>query len=236
MSKILLLDIETMAAKAYVWSLWGDNIGVNQLIEPSRVICWAAKWLGEKETEFAAEWAGGRKRMLRRIFKLLQQSDAVLTYNGDKFDLPKLMGEFAVAHMGHPGPITSIDLYKTSRKLGFISNKLEFVAPHLRIGEKVKHAGFPLWKGVDNGNPASQELMEAYNREDTALLEELYMFLRPFVKNHPFLGETDSRHCPVCEGSRVQKRGSRRTKAFVIERLQCQDCGSWSDGTRRKVG
>jgi hypothetical protein len=236
-SDILLLDIETLPGTAYVWSLWGENVPVQQLVTPSRVVCWSAKWLGKPEVLFGAEWKGGHNRMLRQIHRLLSRADAVITYNGDKFDLPKLHGEFLLAGLDMPGGgATSIDLYKTAKKLGYISNKLVFVAPLLSIGEKESTGGFDLWRKVDQGNKQAQKDMESYNKQDTVLLESLYYKLRPYIKNHPYLGDVDGRHCPACESPHIQKRGVRRTKGFIIERLHCQECGSWSDGTRRKAG
>lgn len=235
MPNILMLDIETVPGTAYVWSLWGENVPLERLNTPSRVVCWAAKWVGKPTILFDAEWLHGHDHMLHGIWELLNEADAVLTYNGDKFDLPKLMGEFAAAGLGSPGPLTSIDLYKTAKKLGFISNKLEFVAPHLGIGEKVKHSGFRLWRGVDSGDPKAQAEMEKYNKQDTRLLERLYKRLMPFIKNHPYLGEGRPEACPACRSKRVQRRGVRRTKSFLIERLHCQACGAWSDGKRSKI-
>jgi hypothetical protein len=232
-NKILLLDIETAPTIAYVWRLYDENIGVEQIVEPTRLICWSAKWLGDKNTMFAATW--NDPLCLRKIHDLLSNADAVVTYNGDKFDLPKLMGEFAKEDLGNPGPLASIDLYKTVRKLGFASGKLEFVAPYLGVGNKVKHEGFRLWRQVLDGVPAAQDKMEKYNRQDTRLLEKLYKRLRPFIKNHPYLGYGKPSSCPVCASPRVQKRGTRRTRCFIIERLHCQACGHWPDGRRSKI-
>lgn len=235
MSKILLLDIETAPTVAYVWRMYDENIGVEQIIKPTRITCWSAKWVGQSGVMFASEWTHSREHMLKMILNLLAESDAVITYNGDKFDLPKLMGEFAVAGLGSPGPLTSIDLYKTVRKLGFQSSKLQFAAPHLGIGEKVANEGFRLWRGIEEGDPDARRKMERYNKQDTRLLEKLYKTLRPFVKNHPYLGEGKASECPACGSHKVQKRGQRRTKSFFIERLHCQACGTWSDGRRRKA-
>ena len=233
--KILLLDIETAPTVAYVWRLYDENISVEQIIKPTRTICWSAKWVGQKDVIFAAEWTVGREAMLRLISELLEEADAVVTYNGDKFDLPKLMGEFAKEGLGSPGPVTSIDLYKTVKKLGLQSGKLQFVAPFLGVGEKVKHEGFRLWRDVEDGEPRALAKMERYNKQDTRLLEKLYKRLRPFITNHPYLGFGKPAECPACTSSRVQKRGVRRTKSFIIERIHCQACGSWSDGVRSKV-
>lgn len=233
--RVLLLDIETLPGDAYVWSLWGENIPLDRLKQPSRVICWAAKWYGKRGVVFASEWDDGRSGMLAGIHSLLSEADAVVTYNGDKFDLPKLMGEFAKDKMGSPGPLTSIDLYKTVRKLGYISNKLEHVAPLLGVGEKVKHEGFRLWKGVDEGCEKARKKMERYNKQDTRLLEDLYTVLIPFITNHPYLHDTPPTACPACGSDHVQRRGTRRTKSFVIERFQCQSCGGWHQGKRSKI-
>lgn len=235
MSNILLLDIETAPTVAYVWRLYDENIGVEQIIKPTRITCWSAKWIGKPTMMFASEWTHGRSMMLRMIHDLLGEADAVITYNGDKFDLPKLMGEFAVEGIGSPGPLTSIDLYKTVRKLGLQSSKLQFAAPHLGIGEKVANEGFRLWRGIEEGDEEARRKMERYNKQDTRLLEKLYKKLRPFVKNHPYLGVGRSDSCPACESTRIQRRGVRRTKSFLIERLHCQACGAWSDGKRSKI-
>jgi len=234
-NKILMLDIETLPGTAYVFSLWDHHIPLERLKTPPRVVCWSAKWLGKKEMYFSAEWLHGRASMLERIHVLLDEADAVVTYNGDKFDLPKLMGEFAGARLRSPGPLTSIDLYKTARKLGYISNKLEFVTKHFGIGEKIKHEGFRLWKRVDQGDPIARRKMEVYNKQDVRLLDRLYKYLRPYIKNHPYLGQAKARCCPTCGSKKVQKRGTRRTKSFFIERLHCQACGAWGDGVRTKV-
>jgi hypothetical protein len=233
--KILLLDIETRPTLAYVWRLYDENVAVEQIVEPTRMICWAAKWAGESEVVFAAEW-GGRARMVRTLHSLISKADAVITYNGDKFDLPKINGEFLLAGLPPAPPIPSIDLYKTVKRLGFASGKLAFVAPLLKIGEKVKHAGFRLWREVMDGLPAARAEMERYNKQDTRLLDKLYRTLRPYIKSHPYLGTGIAPECPACGSKKVQKRGVRRTKSFFVERLHCQDCGSWSDGVRTKAG
>jgi len=77
--------------------------------------------------------------------------------------------------------------------------------------------------------------MERYNKQDARMLEKLYPKLRPYIKNHPYLGVGRPSECPACNSSRVQRRGLRRTKSFLIERLHCQACGSWFDGVRSKI-
>ena len=41
--RLLVLDVETRPNLAYVWKIWDENIGINQIEESTEVICWAAK-------------------------------------------------------------------------------------------------------------------------------------------------------------------------------------------------
>jgi len=88
--KILLLDIETSPNTAHVWGLWQQNVSINQLQESSYVMCWAAKWLGEKEIFFDSVHQSSDKKMLKRIYTMINEADAVVHYNGTKFDMPTL--------------------------------------------------------------------------------------------------------------------------------------------------
>ena len=233
--KILTIDMETKPALAYVWGLFDQNISLNQLVSPSAPICFAAKFVGEKDIHFHSDWTDGHTGMIKAAHRLLSEADAVVTYNGDSFDLKKFRGEFLLEGLAPPPPLTSIDLLKSVKKLGFQSNKLAFIGPLLKVGNKVKHEGFELWTAVMDGDVAAQKRMEKYCIGDVRLTETLYHKLRPYVFNHPHLGDTGAHACGACGSSRLQKRGLRRTKAFSIQRLQCQACGSWSDGSRKKV-
>lgn len=233
--KILILDIETRPATAYVWRLWDENVGLEQLIDAGGMICFGARWFGTKEEFLYSDWEHGHEEVVRQAHRLISEADAVVTYNGDRFDLPKLQGEFLLHDLPPPPPVTSIDAIKTVKKFGFLMNRLAYIGPLLKVGAKIKHEGFSLWKSVMAGDEKAQKRMEKYCMQDVRLLEKLYRFIRPYVKNHPHLGEKDSTACGACGSHKVHSRGYRRTKAFKIQRLQCQTCGSWSDGKRTKV-
>lgn len=233
-TKVLTLDIETKPAVAYIWRLFDENISIDQLISPSAPICFSAKFLGEKEVRFYSDWEHGHEEMVKKAHELISEADAIVTYNGDKFDLPKLRGEFLLQGLTPPPPVTSIDIYKAVRKLGFQSNRLAFIGPFLKVGAKVKNEGFSLWSKVLDGDEAARKRMKTYCIGDTKLTERVYELLRPYIHNHPHLGDTSGQACGACGSLHLQKRGQRRTKSFLIQRLQCQDCGSWQDGARKK--
>lgn len=234
-SKILVIDVETSPNLVYSWGLYKQNISLPQIVKPSQIICFAAKYVGEKEIFFYSEWEHGRKAMLEAAHSLLMEADAVVGYNQAAFDLPKFTGEFLLAGMQPPPPPTNIDLLKAVKKFGFLSNKLAFVGPLLSIGSKTKHAGFELWAKVMDGDDASRKKMKAYNIQDVKLTEQLYKRILPYIPTHPTLGDTKKGTCPACGSNKIQSRGYRRTKSFKTQRLHCQSCGSWHNGVRSKV-
>lgn len=233
--KILFYDIETRPMLVEAWGLRDQNIALNQVREFGGVMCFAAKWYGQKKIHFHADWKGGHEEMLAAMHGLWSEADAVCGYNNDRFDNKKMRGEFVRHDMEPPPPVASIDLYKTvAQQFSFDSHKLDHVSRLLGIGSKVKHEGHELWTRVLAGDEKAQRTMERYNRQDTKLTEALYDKLRPYIKNHPHLGIGNSDACPACGSLNVQKRGYAFTRCFEVQRLQCQDCAHWYQGKRSK--
>lgn len=236
--RILLLDIETAPHQVYVWGLWDQNVALNQIIEVGRTLCWAAKWYGEDEEPISWDWElSGKKSMIKAVHKMMSQADVIVTYNGLKFDIPTLNNEFIKHGLDPIRPNKHIDLLRTARaQFRLASNKLSYLAEYLKLGKKIAHKGFSLWAGCLAGDRNDWDTMVEYNIGDVDLLEKVYTRLRPWVKNHPDVSvDNTQEHCAACGSESVQKRGERRTKAFSIVRLHCQDCGSWTDGSKRKI-
>jgi len=227
--KILALDIETLYLTAGVWGVWGVNVGLEQLFDNGKVLCWAAKWIGKRDMFY------GEHRdldFLQRIHALLDEADAVLTYNGKRFDVPMLNREFLKAGMSPPSPYKQIDLLETMKKqFKFPSNKLQHVSSELGIGSKTKHEGFSLWTKCEAGDPKAWELMERYNKQDVRLLEKLYNKTKAWTVGHPNQNTHGKNGvCPVCGGKHLQSRGTYKTATGIYPRLQCVSCGKWSRG------
>lgn len=227
--KILALDIETAPNLAYVWGLFNQNIGINQIDTTGYVMCWAAKWVGEEEIMFESIFNVSPKRMLRKIHKLLSEADVVIHYNGRKFDIPTLNKEFVLNGLTPPAPYKQVDLFQTCRRVfRFVSNKLDFVAQQLGIGHKVRHEGHELWVKCMAKDPEAWGRMEEYNKQDVVLLEHLYNRLLPWIPNHPNRAvEAGKICCPACGSTNYNYRGYYPAKQHEYRRIRCMDCGKW---------
>lgn len=230
--QLLLIDIETAPHKVYAWGLWGQDISIDKIVEPGYTMCWAAKWYKKKGVIFDSIHKSKPENMVKNAHDLIDQADAVIHYNGTRFDIPTLNQEFILHGLTPPSPVTQIDLLHTARKkFRLPSNKLDYVARHLGLEGKVKHVGMELWKGCMDGDDKCWRDMERYNKRDVTLLEEVYDRLLPWIDNHPNRGlwDGDSRlTCTNCGGKNLTKQGTRRSKTNTYQQYQCQDCGSWN--------
>lgn len=235
--RILLLDIETKPALVYTFKLHEQHVGYKQLVDGQHggTICVGVGWHGERKVQVFSDWQHGHREMLEQVHALLCEADAVATYNGARFDIPKLQGEFLLAGLEPPPPPTQIDIYKTVRKMGLISSKLDYIAPALGLGGKVKHEGLDMWIAVMNGCPKAQRKMARYCAGDVRLLGEVYERIKPFITDLPHLRDLRADFCAACGSNHLQHRGFRRTRSFRIERIQCQACGAWASGKRVAV-
>lgn len=234
--KRLAIDIETSPNIGDVWSLWNQNISLSQLRESTRLLCFAAQWEGG-DVEFYSEWGNGREEMVRAAYKLLCEADAIVHYNGIKFDRRHLNREMREVVGFPPSPYKQIDLLReVKREFSFPSYKLEYVAQALGVGSKVKHEGHELWVKVMAGDRKAQIDMERYCCQDTALLFPVWYKVRPWIANPSVGAMTGEDVCPTCGSEDLRREGHAFLLTGKYQRYQCRECGTWSRGTRRVSG
>lgn len=236
--KILIVDIETRPSLAYIWRVWQENIGVDQLIQPTEMFSWAAKWVGVDGVKFASTYHDGKKKMVQSIWKLLDEADCVMHFNGRKFDIPHIQREFLEMGLLPPSPYRQIDLIEAVRKqFRFTSNRLAHVSRVLGLEGKVEHEGFPLWVKCMNGDDDAWSRMREYNIQDVLLLEDLYDMLLPWLPAHPSIAAWKGEDvCPKCGSDQLQKRGFAYTQMGKFQQFCCGACGGWSRGNKRLDG
>lgn len=239
--RVLSIDIETSPNLAYVWSLFRiDSLSNDKLVEASQMMCFAAKWVeqdpeAESETLFYSDFANGHQEMLEAAFDLFDEADALVHYNGNTFDEPRINRELLTHGFLPPSPYKRIDLYRViKQRFGFPSGKLDYVAQELGIGQKAEHDGFEMWKRCMVGDAAAWAQMELYNRQDVALNEELFRVLLPWIPGLPSYGaETGTDVCPACGSDDLRREGYAYTKSAKYQRFVCRSCHTWSRASRQ---
>jgi DNA polymerase elongation subunit (family B) len=239
--KILIFDIETSPIEAYVWGLRDQNVGLQQIKEDWSVLSWSAKWLGEKEVMYAdtrnEKNPRNDKKILQQIWKLLDESDVVITQNGLSFDAKKLNSRFIIQGMQPPSSYRHIDLLRISRKqFAHTSNKLAYVTDKLNKKYKKldhkKFPGFSMWKECLKGNKNAFKEMEIYNKYDVLSLEESYNLYKSWDNsiNLNVYNEDGSVVC-TCGSTSLLKRGFSYSNTGKFQRYRCNKCGKeFKDG------
>jgi predicted RNA-binding Zn-ribbon protein involved in translation (DUF1610 family) len=171
--------------------------------------------------------------MLERCWDLLDEADALISWNGARFVTLKMNWAFKLHNIrggGPYSPVREIDLMREHKRTSkTISNKLEFVAAQLLGESKVLHEGFALWLAVESGDPKAQARFKRYNEQDVHLLIKLYDKMLPWLR-HPnqnlYNGTTGA--CPSCGQAKLTKQGARHTLTRTYQRYKCTGCGAWS--------
>lgn len=239
--KITTLDIETSPILAYVWKLFKENIGLNQIVEDWSILSYCAKTLGSREVRYADVAGQDNLRddsaLLGPLWEELDSADILVVQNGVKFDLRKINARLLAAGYPPPRPYKVIDTMLEARKVAAMtSNKLEWLAQVLTDAPKDKHnqfPGFELWKECLAGNPKAWRVMRKYNPKDVVATEKLYLKLRPYIVGHPNLAvytDDETVRCPRCLSEELQERGFAHTQSGKYKRYCCKHCGGWARG------
>lgn len=140
-AKVLIFDIETAPIIAHVWTLWENNVGLNQIEADWHVLSWSAKWKGapESETMYMDQRAEAKveddTKLLEGIWDLLDEADVVITQNGKSFDQKKLNARFIIKGIRNGHPPSSFKHEDTKliakRHFAFTSNRLEYMTDKL---------------------------------------------------------------------------------------------------------
>lgn len=235
--KVLIFDIETAPILAYVWGLWENNVGLNQIKSDWYAISWSAKWLDSKTVMYKDQRHAPNieddKELLKDIWELLDKADIVVTQNGKSFDSKKLNARFVINGMQPPSSYRHIDTkILAKRHFSFTSNKLEYMTDKLCTKyKKLDHKEFPgfsLWSECMKGNQKAWREMEKYNKHDVLSLEELYKVLIAWDSSINFNTYNEDHEVTVCTcGSKsFEKRGFFYNNGGKFQRFRCTACGN----------
>lgn len=238
--KRLFFDIETSPNIGLFWEAgYKKNIDYSNIIKERAIICICYKWEEAKEV-FEVHWDSKQcdKALLQKFIKISNEADELVGHNGDRFDLAWIRTRclFHGIEM-FPNYIT-IDTLKIARsKFKFNSNKLNYIADFLGIGQKIK-TEFGLWKDIVlHKDKKAMDAMIKYCKKDVILLEKVYKALQGHIapKTHYgmiFGGERGS--CPECGSDKII-RNLVRYSATGLKKIvfQCKTCHKHHTKTER---
>lgn len=237
-AKVLLLDVETAPLEVWAWGLFDQNIGLNQIMKHSSLLSWSAKWLGSDQVMYEdnskEKDVRNDKKLLKSIWKLIDEADILIFQNGISFDRKVLNARFIQNGMKPPSSCRYIDTMRIAKKhFKFTSNKLEHLTGILctehRKSTHGKFSGFNLWKECLAGNTEAWAEMKEYNILDVLSMEELYYKLRPWDKGINFNTYHSELHFKCsCGSEEFKKHGFVHTNNGKFQRYICKSCGNES--------
>lgn len=182
--------------------------------------------------------------VVRSLSSKLAEADVWLTHYGSlkKFDLPFLQTRMLVHGIEALPPIPMIDTHTVAKgQLKLHSNRLATLLSILGKDPKTS-LDFTIWTKASGGHKPSIQYIVEHCERDVNALAEVYLELRPYIRNHPSVsailqGQGKSGECPHCGGvDTLSKRGWGYARTTRRQRYYCEACGSWSSGKPEPLG
>ena len=174
--------------------------------------------------------------MLEQFIEVANQATELVGHNGDKFDLAWIRTRCLLHGISMFPKYTTIDTLKVARsKFRFNSNRLNYIANYLGIGQKIK-TEFDLWKAILlNNDQVAMDKMLKYCKMDVVLLEKVFKHLNSHIEpksHYGVLFGADRGTCPEC-GSDDLIINMRRTTASGLKKIiyKCNTCNKYHSKT-----
>lgn len=244
--KLLYYDIETSLQPVAVFQLANNDwIDPSNILEERYIICAAWQWEREKEIHTVSVLDDPKRYkknphddlyVVEKLHQILSEADVIVHHNGDAFDKRYINTRILAHGLSVLPPVASIDTYKVA-KANFLlnSNKLDYVGKLLGVGQKIQ-TSHGLWLRVLQGDADAVREMVAYNKQDVALLKQVFLKLRPYIASHVNRELFGEQGCPRCGSLKIQSRGVHRAITKIYQRWQCQTCHGWFRTLRAEPG
>ena len=234
----LFFDIETSPNIGLFWEAgYKKNIDVSNIIQERAIICICYKWEEEKEV-YSLNWDAKQndKTMLQKFILVANQANELVGHNGDKFDLAWIRTRCLFHHIEKFPKYTTIDTLKVARsKFRFNSNRLNYIADFLGLGQKIK-TEYSLWKDILlKKDKVAMEKMIKYCKKDVILLEQVFNALKNHIAPKTHYGVIFGHYkgsCPECGSDDIIIKDRRALASGIIKLIfRCKTCGKHHNKT-----
>lgn len=241
--KILLFDIETSPAKAWIWRTGKQYVSHNQLDAKSSfdIICICYKWAHERKVH-SLDWGFNKQdssEMINKFVKVVEDADIVIGHNGDKFDIRHINTQ-RLLHDQPPisWPTSEDTLKQLRRHFYFTSFKLDYVSKML-VGSGKSPMNFQDWIDiVERNSSKALNRMIKYCKNDVLKLDQVWKKIAPYCKVKAHCGIISGMgrdSCPRCTSVEYVRNGFRYTAAGKYQDFKCKSCNHrWWD-TRKAI-
>jgi hypothetical protein len=215
-TKIFVYDLECSYMQVGIFSLFDQNVGVDQIITQSILICWSGKFLDQNKVLhecLTPEEAlnNDDSRIVKSLWETLNSANILIGHNIISFDNKKINLRF-LAYGLPPIKKQNIDTYVVAKKqFEFPSNSLKGINQYLGIKQKKENEGFLLWRKCMAGDPVALNNMQDYCDGDVLATSELYYKIRPFITNPPKISwfyDNNKKRCSNCGSVNLRETGN----------------------------
>jgi uncharacterized protein YprB with RNaseH-like and TPR domain len=227
----LFFDIETSPNIGYFWrSGYKQQIGYDNIIQERRIICISYKWeLDNKVHHLVWDKNQCDKQMLIDFVEVANKADELVAHNGDRFDIKWIRTRCLFHRIPMFPKYRTLDTLKKARgSFYFNSNRLDYIAKYLGVGQKMKHEGFSMWVDVMNGDKDALDRMVEYCDVDVVILEDVYHAMQRYIINNTHTGVLTGGYkheCPNCGNEHSVLLKNNVTRTGTIKRLmECDSC------------
>lgn len=245
--KVVFLDVETSGEVSLHFGRWKTNISPKAVISPDHMLTFAYctleddEIIGHKLTDYDLfeEDPHSDYELIKEMWEVLDNCDILIAHNGS-FDEGKFNARCAYWQLPPPSNYKLICTLKGLKKhFKLPANSLDSATRYFGLTRKLDNAGVELWVRCYLGEKEAFDEMLEYNIGDIPTLKQLYLRIRPFMKQHPNMGlyyEDFDVRCPKCGSKDLALTGKEvYTGVSKFPEVRCNSCGSPHIRTRTNV-
>jgi len=179
MPNILLFDIEVTPNLTMNWEprIYSGYLPPENIVQERVISCIAWKWLKGPRI-FSSHFAINKfddRGCIERFLHAWQKADAVITQNGDEFDVKWVRGRAAIHKLPVMKEVLQIDTKKMSKKaFNLNGHGLDYKGKIFGVGGKLNHP-FSLWKKIMLKDKKALREQVRYCKQDVRLLEGVFL-------------------------------------------------------------